>query len=145
MFNSACIFCGIILGKRPSNIIIEDTKAIAFLDAFPLAVGHTLIIPKKHFSKIQDMSVDYESAVFHLVYRLVGPIEIAARVDSSTIAIHNGKEAGQEIDHVHVHIVPRTIHDGAGPIHSMFMKRPVISSADLNQMANAIREKLQPG
>jgi histidine triad (HIT) family protein len=145
MFNSACIFCGIILGKRPSNIIIEDTKAIAFLDAFPLAVGHTLIIPKKHFSKIQDMSVDYESAVFHLVYRLVGPIEKAARVDSSTIAIHNGKEAGQEIDHVHVHIVPRTIHDGAGPIHSMFMKRPVISSADLNQMANAIREKLQPG
>jgi histidine triad (HIT) family protein len=145
MFNSACIFCGIILGKRPSNIIIEDNKAIAFLDAFPLAVGHTLIIPKKHFSKIQDMSMDYESAVFHLVYRLVGPIEKAARVDSSTIAIHNGKEAGQEIDHVHVHIVPRTIHDGAGPIHSMFMKRPVISSADLNQMANAIREKLQPG
>jgi histidine triad (HIT) family protein len=144
MFNSACIFCGIILGKRPSNIIIEDNKAIAFLDAFPLAVGHTLVIPKKHFSKIQDMPMDYESAVFHLVHRLASPIEQAARVDSSTIAIHNGKEAGQEIDHVHVHIVPRTIHDGAGPIHSMFMKRPVISSADLNQMANAIREKLQP-
>jgi histidine triad (HIT) family protein len=144
MFNSACIFCGIILGKRPSNIIIEDNKAIAFLDAFPLAVGHTLVIPKKHFSKIQDMSMDYESAVFHLVHRLAGPIEKAARVDASTIAIHNGKKAGQEIDHVHVHIVPRTIHDGAGPIHSMFMKRPVISSADLNQMANAIREKLQP-
>ena len=144
MFNSACIFCGIILGKRPSNIIIEDNKAIAFLDAFPLAVGHTLVIPKKHFSKIQDMSMDYESAVFHLVHRLVGPIEEAARVDSSTIAIHNGKGAGQEIDHVHVHIVPRTIHDGAGPIHSMFMKRPVITSADLNQMAKAIREKLQP-
>ena len=144
MFNSACIFCGIILGKRPSNIIIEDNKEIAFLDAFPLAVGHTLVIPKKHFSKIQDMPIDYESAVFHLVHRLAGPIEKAARVDSSTIAIHNGKEAGQEIDHLHVHIVPRTIHDGAGPIHSMFMKKPVISSADLNQMANAIREKLQP-
>jgi histidine triad (HIT) family protein len=144
MFNSTCIFCGIILGKRPSNIIIEDNKAIAFLDAFPLAVGHTLVIPKKHFSKIQDMSMDYESDVFHLVHRLVDPIEKAARVDSSTIAIHNGKGAGQEIDHVHVHIVPRTIHDGAGPIHSMFMKRPVISSADLNQTAIAIREKLQP-
>jgi histidine triad (HIT) family protein len=82
--------------------------------------------------------------VFHLVYRLVDPIEKAAHVNSSTIAIHNGREAGQEIDHVHVHIVPRTIRDGAGPIHSMFMKRPVISSADLNQMVNAIREKLQP-
>jgi histidine triad (HIT) family protein len=144
MFDSECVFCGIILGKRPSNIIIEDKKAIAFLDAFPLAMGHTLVIPKMHYSKIQDMSVEHDSAVFHLVYRLVDPIEKAAHVNSSTIAIHNGREAGQEIDHVHVHIVPRTIRDGAGPIHSMFMKRPVISSADLNQMVNAIKEKLQP-
>jgi histidine triad (HIT) family protein len=142
MFNSKCIFCRIILGNQPSNIIVEDKKAIAFLDAFPLAKGHTLVIPKMHFSKIQDMPEDHESGVFHLVHRLVGPIEKAAHVGSSTIAIHNGKEAGQEIDHVHVHIVPRTLHDGAGPIHSMFMKRPIISSADLNQMASAIREAL---
>jgi histidine triad (HIT) family protein len=144
MFNSTCIFCGIILGKRPSNIIVEEKKAIAFLDAFPLTRGHTLVIPKMHFSKIQEMTMEYESEVFHLVYRLVDPIEKAARVESSTIAIHNGKEAGQEIDHVHVHIVPRSNQDGAGPIHSMFMNRPAISSADLNQMAIAIREKLQP-
>jgi len=142
MFNPKCIFCEIISGNLPSNIIIEDKKAIAFLDAFPLAKGHTLVIPKIHFSKIQDMPDDHESAVFHLVYRLVGPIEKAAHVDSSTIAIHNGKDAGQEIDHVHVHIVPRTVHDGAGPIHSMFVKRPIISSVDLNQMAIAIREEL---
>ena len=142
MFSSKCIFCGIILGNVPSNILVQDEKAIAFLDAFPLAKGHTLVIPKLHFSKIQDMSENHESAVFHLVHRLVGPIEKAAHVNSSTIAIHNGKEAGQEIDHVHVHIVPRTVHDGAGPIHSMFMKIPIISSADMNQMAVAIREEL---
>jgi histidine triad (HIT) family protein len=142
MLDSKCIFCGIILGNLPSNIIIEDEKAIAFLDAFPLAKGHTLVIPKMHFSKIQDMTEDHGSAVFHLVRKLVGPIEKAAHVDSSTIAIHNGKKAGQEIDHVHIHIVPRTIHDGAGPIHSMFMKRPNISSSDLNQLAVAIRREL---
>ncbi|MGH9976914.1 MAG: HIT family protein [Nitrososphaeraceae archaeon] len=142
MFSSKCIFCRIILGNLPSHIIVEDKKAIAFLDAFPLAKGHTLVIPKMHYSKIQDMSEDHQSAVFHLVHRVVGPIERAAHVDSSTIAIHNGKEAGQEIDHVHVHIVPRTVHDGAGPIHSMFMKRPLISSADMKRMATAIREEL---
>jgi|RhiMethySRZTD1v2_1073278.scaffolds.fasta_scaffold863349_1 histidine triad (HIT) family protein len=142
MFRPKCIFCGIVLGNLPSNIIVEVEKAIAILDAFPLAKGHTLVIPKMHFPKIQDMSEDHGSAVFHLVHRLVGPIEKAAHVDSSTIAIHNGKEAGQEIDHVHVHIVPRTAHDGAGPIHAMFMKRPFISSADLNQMALSIREGL---
>jgi histidine triad (HIT) family protein len=142
MLSSKCVFCRIILGNMPSNIIVEEEKAIAFLDAFPLAKGHTLVIPKLHFSKIQDMSEEYESAVFHLMYRLVGPIEKAAHVDSSIIAIHNGKEAGQEIDHVHIHIVPRTAHDGAGPIHSMFVKRPIISSIDLNQMAIAIGKEL---
>jgi histidine triad (HIT) family protein len=142
MFSSKCIFCRIILGKLPSNIIVEDKKSIAFLDAFPLAKGHTLVIPKMHFCKIQDMPEDHESAVFRLVHRLVDPIEKAAHVESSTIAIHNGKDAGQEIDHVHVHIVPRTVHDGAGPIHSMFIRRPIISSAELNQMAIAIREEL---
>ena len=119
-----------------------DEKAIAFLDAFPLAKGHTLVIPKLHFAKIQDMPDDYESAVFHLMHRLVDPIEKATQVDSSIIAIHNGKGAGQEIEHVHIHIVPRTAQDGAGPIHSMFVKRPVISSTDLKQLAIEIRKEL---
>lgn len=88
------------------------------------------------------MSEEYESAVFRLVHKVVGPIEKAAHVGSSTIAINNGRDAGQEIDHVHIHIVPRTAYDGAGPIHSMFVKRPIISSADLNQMAITIREML---
>lgn len=142
MFNSKCIFCRIILGKLPSNIIAVDEKAIAFLDAFPLAKGHTLVIPKLHFAKIQDMPDDYESAVFNLMHRLVDPIEKATHVDSSIIAIHNGKGAGQEIEHVHIHIVPRTAQNGAGPIHSMFVKRPVISSTDLKRLVIEIRKEL---
>ena len=142
MLRPKCIFCRIILGKMPSNIIAVDEKAIAFLDAFPLARGHTLVIPKLHFGKIQDMSDDYQAAIFHLMHRLVDPIEKATHVDATIIAIHNGKRAGQEIDHVHIHIVPRTAEDGAGPIHSMFIKRPIVSSTDLNQIANEIRKKL---
>ena len=130
------------MGDLPSSIIAQNEKAIAFLDAFPLAKGHTLVIPKNHFSKIQNMSEQYESALFSLMHQLVDPIEKAAHVNSSTIAIHNGKEAGQEIDHVHIHIVPRTVHDGAGPIHSMFVTRPYVSAADLEQMASEIRAEL---
>ena len=140
--DSKCVFCRITLGDLPSSIIAQNEKAIAFLDAFPLAKGHTLVIPKNHFSKIQNMSEQYESALFRLMHQLVDPIEKAAHVNSSTIAIHNGKEAGQEIDHVHIHIVPRTVHDGAGPIHSMFVKRPYVSAADLDQMASEIRAEL---
>ncbi|MGH9994850.1 MAG: HIT domain-containing protein, partial [Nitrososphaeraceae archaeon] len=62
--DSKCIFCKIILGNLPSNIIVQDEKAIAFLDAFPLTKGHTLVIPKMHFSKTQDMTEEYGSALF---------------------------------------------------------------------------------
>lgn len=130
------------MGNLPSNIIVQDKKALAFLDAFPLTKGHTLVIPKMHFSKVQDMTEEYGPALFRLMLRLVDPIEKVAHVSSSTIAIHNGKEAGQEVDHVHVHIIPRTVDDGAGPIHSMFVKRPQFSSIDTNQMALAIRGEL---
>ena len=142
ILNSKCIFCKIIFGNLPSNIIVQDEKAIAFLDAFPLTKGHTLVIPKMHFSKVQNMTEEYGSALFRLMLALLDPIEKAAHVSSSTIAIHNGKEAGQEVDHVHVHIIPRRVDDGAGPIHSMFMKRPQISSTDMNEMALAISEQL---
>ena len=77
MLNSKCIFCKIIFGNLPSNIIVQDEKAIAFLDAFPLTKGHTLVIPKMHFSKVQNMTEEYGSALFRLMLALVDPIEKA--------------------------------------------------------------------
>lgn len=145
VMNSKCIFCRIALGSVHSNIIIQDEKAIAFLDAYPLTKGHTLVIPKLHFFKVQDMTEEYALALFHLMWRIVGPVEKAAGVKASTIAVHNGKEAGQEISHVHIHIIPREAHDGAGPVHSMFVNRPQVTSADMNQMIIKIKEELLSG
>ena len=64
------------------------------------------------------------------------------QVKASTIAIHNGLEAGQEILHVHIHIIPRISGDGAGPVHSMFKNRPKISSEKLDSMLDRIKELL---
>jgi histidine triad (HIT) family protein len=63
-------------------------------------------------------------------------------VNSSTIAIHNGKEAGQEIPHVHIHIIPREIGDGAGPVHSMFKNKPNVSSFEMSSIVEEITKAL---
>jgi histidine triad (HIT) family protein len=113
-----CIFCKIISGQIPARIIDQTPLSIAFLDAFPLAMGHTLVIPKKHHVKIQDMSNEENSDLFSLLHKVISKID---QITGATlVAIHNGKDAGQDIPHVHVHLVPRTVSDSAGAIHSMF-------------------------
>ena len=113
-----CIFCKIVSGQISTKIIKETLHSMAFLDAFPLAKGHTLVIPKNHHVKIQDMSDEENYDLFSLVHQVLPKID--KLTGATLVAIHNGKEAGQEILHVHVHLVPRTIGDSAGPIHSMF-------------------------
>ena len=137
-----CIFCKIALKKIKTNIIIENDKAMAFLDAFPLSKGHTLVIPKAHYSKIQELDDNSSQSVFNLVWKISNPIEKATGVNSTTIAIHNGKEAGQEIPHVHIHIIPRNRGDGAGPVHSMFRNRPDVRSVDMSSLVEDIKKSL---
>jgi len=131
-----CIFCKIISGQIPSKIIQETTHSVAFLDAFPLAKGHTLVIPKKHHVKIQDMSNEENSDLFSLVHKVLSKVD---RLTGATlVAIHNGKDAGQEIPHVHVHLVPRNTGDSAGPIHSMFNSIK-FSDSEIEQVYNKLK------
>jgi histidine triad (HIT) family protein len=143
MLEKNCIFCKIVDGSVSARIISQNDNAIAFLDAFPLSVGHTLIIPKRHYSKIQEMGRENSSAIFDMLRAVTAPIEEASGVKASTIAIHNGIEAGQEILHVHIHIIPRISGDGAGPVHSMFKTRPTISSEKMDSMLDRIKECLE--
>lgn len=133
-----CIFCKIIQGEIPAKIIKETEKSLAFLDAFPLTRGHTLVIPKKHYEKIQDMSTEDNSDLFETVHK------VSAKVDKITnatlIAIHNGKQSGQEIPHVHVHLIPRSPEDSAGPVHSMFKETPKLSNEEINELYEKLKE-----
>ena len=136
-----CIFCNIVEGKIPARKIMETEKSLAFLDVFPLTKGHTLVITKNHYSKIQEMSNDDNIDLFESVRVLTNKIELL--FSSSLIAIHNGKESGQEVPHVHVHIIPRTIDDGAGSVHSMFRKRPHFTNDELDQIAEKLNKKIE--
>ena len=134
-----CVFCKIVQGKIPARKIMETEKTLAFLDAFPLTKGHTLIIPKNHYVKIQEMKKEDNIDLFDTVRVMAGRTERLA--SSSLIAIHNGKESGQEVPHVHVHIIPRNTDDGAGPVHSMFRQRPKLTDSEFEDLAQKLRDK----
>src|SRR5215207_7841475 len=139
-----CVFCKIIAGEIPAKVIMQNEKAMALLDAFPLAAGHSLVIPKSHYAKVQQMSEQDAMAMFEIVWKLTGAVETGSQVTASTIAIHNGSEAGQEVPHVHAHIVPRKRGDGAGPIHSMFKIKPKLSPQEMDSLRERIASNLSP-
>src|SRR6476469_6869854 len=136
----SCIFCNIALKKIDARMVDENENAIAFLDAFPLKDGHTLVITKKNYEKLQDVEPDQIIDLFKLVHKILPSIEKGTGVQSSLIAIHNGKDAGQVIPHLHVHIVPRRIGDGGGPIHSMFDSSHRLSEHEMDEVLKRIRQ-----
>ena len=132
-----CIFCKIISRQIPAKILNETSHSICFLDAFPLTKGHVLVIPKNHHKKIQDMSSIENSDLFSLVHAMVSKVD--SITGSTLIAIHNGETAGQEIPHVHVHLVPRSKSDSAGPIHSMFNSSLNLPNSEIEKYYNLLK------
>jgi len=132
-----CIFCKIAKKEIPSKIITETKNSIAFLDAFPLSRGHTLVIPKSHYEKIQDLTDMDNTDLFRTVHIVISKVD--KLTGSTLIAIHNGKDSGQEVPHVHVHLIPRQSSDQAGPVHIMFKDRPKLSDKELDELSAKIR------
>ena len=132
-----CIFCKIVKKEIPAKIIFETEKSLAFMDAFPLTKGHSLVVTKTHYEKVQDISKEDNADLFETVRRTISKVDKIT--DSTLLAIHNGKQSGQEIPHVHVHLIPRSSEDSAGPVHSMFSKLPKLSDKE----TQTIYEKLK--
>lgn len=132
-----CIFCKIVSGEIPTKILKETSNSMSFLDAFPLAKGHVIVIPKNHHQKIQDMSNDENTDLFSLVHQLISKVD--SITGATLVAVHNGKDAGQEIPHVHVHLVPRKEGDSAGAIHSMFNSTLKLSESEIEELYNKLK------
>jgi histidine triad (HIT) family protein len=133
-----CIFCSIVAGEIPSRTVYEDEDVLAFLDANPLAPGHTLVIPKEHHERLHDIPDRPASLLYKVVHQLAGAVESAVDADATTIGINDGEAAGQEVPHAHAHIVPRFEDDTGGPIHAAFGPRPELSEDELDEIEDAI-------
>jgi len=124
----SCLFCRIVAGEIPAEIVARGDRFVAFLDVQPLADGHVLVVPTTHEATIEGMDPADADALFRAVHRLAGPTRTAVGAAGSTIGINNGDATGQTIAHVHVHIVPRWTGDAAGSVHTIFRpgaRRPI--------------------
>ncbi len=134
-----CIFCKIVKGEIPAKIIEKTNKSLAFMDAFPLAKGHSLVIPKNHYEKMQEIPPEENAELFETVRKVLSKVD--KLTNSTLVALHNGKDSGQEIPHVHIHLIPRSKEDSAGPVHSMFKNRPKLSDKEFNELLEKLKSR----
>lgn len=138
MFTVDCIFCRIVNGEVSTYKVFEDDRVLAFLDVQPLSRGHTLIIPKVHVALLEDLEWEDANALFKVIYELVETVQEAVNAPASTVAINNGVESGQEIPHVHFHLIPRFKNDRGGPIHAIMREKPHLTRDEMIQIAERI-------
>jgi len=136
------IFERIIDGDVPGHVVHETETVAAFLDANPLAPGHTLVVPKEPYARLRDVPPDLSADVFGAVRTLSPAIEDAVDADATTIGINDGTAAGQEVPHLHVHIVPRFEGDGGGPIHAIADRPADLDDDEIADVAADIEAQL---
>ena len=107
MNDGSCIFCRIAQKQVPASYVYEDEKVMALLDIKPLNEGHTLVIPKSHYESIFEIPEDLVAHLHGVTKRIALAVKKATNADGISISQQNGKAAGQEIFHLHVHIIPR--------------------------------------
>jgi len=103
-----CIFCRIVAGRAPAAKVYEDEHALAFLDLFPVAEGHLLVIPKAHYESLFESDEVTLPAVHLAARRVALAMRRALRPDGLMVYQLNGAAAGQTVFHYHAHLVPRT-------------------------------------
>ncbi|MFB5610264.1 MAG: HIT family protein [Nitrosopumilaceae archaeon] len=135
-----CLFCDIIGGKKTGHFIYEDDSHVAFLDRYPIDVGHSLVIPREHHERITEMSADKVGELFSKVPKIVNGVLQATNADAFSLGQNNGRAAKQIIPHVHVHIIPRYDHKG-----TIWTKRGISNDNELSELAKKIRTLIESG
>lgn len=135
---SACVFCEILARRAPGSVVYEDDHVAAFLDLFPVHRGHTLVVPKRHLVDLLACPPDLAGRLFAACALLAPAVVQASGAHGFNVWTANGAAAGQEIFHLHLHLLPRYERDAFG---LRFPKGYPAEAGrdDLEAMAEAIR------
>ena len=132
------IFTDIINKNRIGHFIYEDDKHVAILDKYPIDFGHSLLIPKKQYEKITDMTESEIGNLFAKIPKIVNGILKATNADAFSLAQNNGRAAKQIVPHVHIHIIPRYSSK-----ETIWTKRNIPSDSELEKLAEKIRNHIK--
>ena len=133
-----CLFCKMVAGRIPTTKIYEDEVVLVFLDIGPLSDGHTLVIPKQHFEKLHDCPPELLGQVSSRLGKISKAVATGMNSDSYNLLCNNGRAAGQLVEHLHFHIIPRSTGDG------VFDRWPAYKyqEGEIEAIAAKIRENL---
>jgi histidine triad (HIT) family protein len=130
-----CLFCRIVAGDVPAQLVYSDDATVAFLDNRPLFAGHTLVVPREHVETLPDLPPERVGPVFLMARRLARAMEDGLGAAGSFVALNN--RVSQSVPHLHVHVVPRQRKDG---LRGFFWPRTKYGSDD---EAAAVAAKLR--
>lgn len=112
MEESECIFCKIIRGEIPSTTVYESDTFVAFLDISPVSKGHTLIVPRRHMETLFEVAPELGDDLLATMQRVGKAVMSATGAQGMNVIQNNYPVAGQEVAHVHWHLIPRFPEDG---------------------------------
>lgn len=134
------IFDRILEGEIPCHRVYEDEHVLAFLDAGPLSRGHTLLIPRERVAALHELSPEAAAAVGRALPPLCRAVKEATGTDAYNVLLNCGAAAGQEVMHVHFHIIPRPPDGG---LRKQWTPGS-LDAADAERLARAIRAAIPP-
>lgn len=105
------MFCAIAAGEASAHVVAEADHAIAFLDLNPAADGHTLVVPRRHVSELSHVRAEEGAEMFALAARISGAMR-GTLAPAVNLHLADGAEAGQDVFHTHLHVIPRSFGDG---------------------------------
>ena len=137
--NESCLFCKIVRGEIPASVIFEDKFTMAFMDIFPISKGHCLLIPKQHYVNMLDVDAKIAKRLGARLAELNRKVHSAFEPDGIINVIANGVGAGQEVPHLHMHVIPRNEGDRFGFMFPDDYREEMAPRDELDSVAKTIR------
>ncbi len=135
---SDCLFCKIIKNEIPAQIVYEDAGVLAFLGINPNNPGHTLVISKNHCENLLDARGEDLRTLISVIPKIAKAICDSLDYEGFNLNVNNGAVAGQVVNHLHFHIIPRKAGDG----HELFFGRPY-EEGEIEEVGKQIQKKLK--
>ncbi|GAA3122826.1 histidine triad (HIT) family protein [Kribbella aluminosa] len=133
-----CLFCSIIAGTTPAQLVLDTADVVGFLDIRPVFKGHTLIVPRAHVPTMVEMSDEVMVPLFGAARSVAAAVRTAFDAQGSFVAVNN--VVSQSVPHLHVHVVPRTKGDG---LRGFFWPRTKYAdTAEAEEYAGKLRAAL---
>lgn len=133
--SASCVFCRIVAGEEPGEVVWSDDVAVGILDRRPLFHGHTLVVPRRHVVTLADLDPADLGPFFRRVQTIAAAMPEATGCEGTFVA--NNNIVSQSVEHLHVHVVPRTKGDG---LRGFFWPRTTYSEGELETAGARLRE-----